>query len=47
VTAGIERALGNPAELAEQRRRVVEHIVGPVDGRAARRVVDAIVESVG
>jgi CDP-Glycerol:Poly(glycerophosphate) glycerophosphotransferase len=42
VVAGIERALANPAELAEERRRAVLDVVGEVDGRAAERVVDAI-----
>ena len=43
VVAGIERALEHPAELAEERRRAVREVVGDVDGRAAERVVDAIV----
>lgn len=43
VVAGIERALARPGELAEERRRVVREVVGEVDGRAAERVVDAIV----
>ena len=43
VTAGIERSLADPGELAEARRRVVHEVVGEVDGRAAERVVDAIV----
>ena len=47
VVAGIERALADPDELAEARRRVVREVVGEVDGRAAERVVDAIVEVVG
>ncbi len=47
VTAGIERALGNPGELADARRRAVEDVVGEVDGRAAERVVDAIVTALG
>jgi CDP-glycerol glycerophosphotransferase (TagB/SpsB family) len=42
VVAGIERALANPGELAEQRRAVVADVVGEVDGRAGARVVDAI-----
>jgi hypothetical protein len=46
VAAGIERALAQPAELAEERRRAVERVVGAVDGRAAERVVDAIAEVV-
>jgi CDP-glycerol glycerophosphotransferase (TagB/SpsB family) len=47
VVSGIERALADPAELAEARRRVVREVVGEVDGHAAERAVDAIVEVVG
>jgi hypothetical protein len=47
VTAGIERALANPDELAAERKRVARDGVGEVDGRAAERVVDAVVEVVG
>ena len=36
-----------PGELADARRRVVDDVVGEVDGRAAERAVDAIVEVVG
>ena len=43
VAAGIERALASPDELAEARSRVVREVVGEIDGRAAERVVDAIV----
>jgi hypothetical protein len=43
VILGIERALANPGELAIERRTVAERVVGEVDGRAAERVVDAIV----
>ena len=46
VTDGIERALANPGELAEERRRIAREVVGEVDGRAAERVTDAIVETV-
>jgi len=46
VVAGIERALTDPRELADARRRVVHDVVGEVDGRAAERVVDAIAEVV-
>jgi hypothetical protein len=46
VAAGIERALASPDELAEARRRVVAEVVGEVDGRAAERVVDAIVSAI-
>jgi hypothetical protein len=45
VVAGIERALERPGELAEERHRATEQVVGEVDGRAAERVVDAIVAS--
>lgn len=44
VVAGIERSLAEPGELAAERRRAVERVVGTVDGRAAERVVDAIAE---
>jgi hypothetical protein len=47
VVAGIERALARPAELVAERRRAVREVVGEVDGRAAARVVDAIVAAVG
>jgi hypothetical protein len=43
VVAGLERALAAPGELADARRRVVREVVGAVDGRAAERVVEAIV----
>jgi hypothetical protein len=43
VVAGIERALAEPDELSEERRRVVAEVVGEVDGHAAERVVDAVV----
>jgi hypothetical protein len=44
VTAGIEASLARPAELQAERARVSHEVVGEVDGRAAERVVDAIVE---
>ena len=44
VTAGIERALARPDELAAERIRVSREVVGHVDGRAAERVVDAALE---
>ncbi len=47
VAAGIERALADPGELAASRAAVVRAVVGTVDGGAAARVVDAIVEVVG
>jgi CDP-glycerol glycerophosphotransferase (TagB/SpsB family) len=46
VVAGLDRALANPGELADARRRVVRDVVGEVDGRAAERAVDALVEVV-
>ena len=46
VAAAIERALADPAELADERRRAVEQVVGTVDGHAAERVVDAVVEAI-
>jgi hypothetical protein len=46
VAAGIDRALSNPSELAVERSRVAREVVGDIDGRAAERVVDAIVETV-
>ena len=47
VVAGIERSLAHPAELFAERARVVSEIVGEVDGRAAERVVDAVVRVAG
>jgi hypothetical protein len=47
VVAGLERALADPGELADARRRVVRDVVGDVDGRATQRTVDAIAEVVG
>jgi UDP-N-acetylglucosamine:LPS N-acetylglucosamine transferase len=47
VVAGIDRSLASPGELAEERRRAVADVVGEVDGRAAERVVDAIVGVAG
>jgi CDP-glycerol glycerophosphotransferase (TagB/SpsB family) len=44
VVTGIERSLAQPAELAAERRRASLDVVGEVDGKAAERVVDAIVE---
>ena len=46
VAASVERALANPGELAEERRRVAREVVGDVDGHAAERVVAAIVGAV-
>jgi hypothetical protein len=44
VVDGIERSLSHPAELAAERRRVADEVVGEIDGRAAARVVAAIVD---
>jgi CDP-glycerol:poly(glycerophosphate) glycerophosphotransferase len=46
VVTGIERSLEHPHELESERRRVAAEVVGEVDGRAAARVVDAIMEIV-
>jgi len=46
VVDGIQRALANPRELAEERRRVAREVVGDIDGRAAERVADAIATAV-
>ena len=46
VVAGLERALAEPDELAAARRAVVREVVGEVDGHAAQRAVEAIVEGV-
>jgi hypothetical protein len=46
LAAGIERALADPGELAEERRRVELEVVGEVDGKAAERIVDAICAAV-
>jgi hypothetical protein len=45
LTAGIERALAHPDELAAERARVVGLVLGEVDGRAAERVAEAIVSA--
>jgi hypothetical protein len=47
VIAGIERCLTTPGEFTEERRRVVDAVVGEIDGRASERVVGAIADSVG
>lgn len=46
LTAGIERALSHPAELADERARVVRVVMGDVDGHAAQRVADALLDRV-
>jgi hypothetical protein len=46
VVAGIERGLAQPDELALERARAAREVVGEVDGRAAERVVDAVVSAV-
>ena len=45
LVAAIEQALAHPGELASERARVARQVVGEVDGRAAERVVRAIVET--
>jgi hypothetical protein len=47
VVQGLERALARPEELANERRRIARSVVGTVDGRAAERVVNAIVGPLG
>jgi CDP-glycerol glycerophosphotransferase (TagB/SpsB family) len=47
VVEGVERALASPEELAAERLRVSREVVGEVDGGAAARIVDAIVQRVG
>jgi CDP-Glycerol:Poly(glycerophosphate) glycerophosphotransferase len=44
VADGIERALAQPGELSSARVRVARDVVGDVDGKAAARVADAIVD---
>jgi CDP-glycerol glycerophosphotransferase (TagB/SpsB family) len=44
IVAGIARCLTTPGELSERRRAIVARVVGDVDGGAAERVVDALVE---
>jgi len=41
--ASIARCISNPGELAQARSRVVQQVVGTVDGLAAERVIQAIV----
>ena len=45
LTEGIERALSQPAELEDERARVVRVVLGEIDGRAAERVADAVVSA--
>jgi hypothetical protein len=47
VVAGIERALAHPEELAQERVRVARDVVGVIDGRAAERVADAVLSTIG
>jgi hypothetical protein len=42
LVLAIERALADPDELAAERRRVANEVVGDVDGKAAERVVSAV-----
>ena len=45
VVAGIEHALAQPGELAQERARAAREVVGEIDGRAAERVADAAVSA--
>jgi hypothetical protein len=45
VVRGIERALAHPDELRDERVRVTREVLGEIDGRAAERVVEAIVSA--
>jgi len=45
VVTGIDRALAEPAELGPERARAAHEVVGEVDGHAAQRVVDAVVDA--
>ena len=47
VVTGIQRCLDAADELAEERRRVVQAVVGDVDGRASERVVEAVTDAIG
>ena len=47
VVAGIEHSLSHPDELATSGGASPVEVVGEVDGRAAERIVDAIVDVVG
>jgi hypothetical protein len=47
LVAGIERALAQPGELVAAREQVAREVVGVVDGKAAERVVEAIVSRLG
>ena len=42
---GVDRALAHPDELAVERARVTRSVLGEIDGRAAQRVVDAVVST--
>jgi hypothetical protein len=42
VVAGVERALAQPGELADERARVTRAVLGEIDGRAAERVAEGI-----
>jgi hypothetical protein len=44
VAEGIERALAQPEEFAEERARIVRLVLGEIDGHAAQRVVEAILD---
>jgi hypothetical protein len=46
VTDGIERALASPGELGPERARVARDVVGEVDGHAAERAADALLQGI-
>jgi hypothetical protein len=45
--AAVDRALANPGEYADERKRVSREVMGEVDGRAVERIVAAIVDGLG
>jgi CDP-glycerol glycerophosphotransferase (TagB/SpsB family) len=47
VAAGILHSLADPGELAGERGRVAREVMGEIDGRAADRVVDSIMDAIG
>jgi len=42
VVAGVRAYLADPARDADRRRWIVEHVAGPVDGRAGARLAEAL-----
>jgi len=47
VVRGIESCVSRPSELAKERKNVSSQIMGELDGKAAARVVDAIMAGLG